>query len=252
MNRDGVGLVTPWRSNTAARRVDLIQRRLPDHIRDLELGTHPNVPVRVLSWLGDDCRLPNRSLILYGEPGGGKTAIGGAILKEYARRGLGMDDNHPGGALDQWNACTGFTTETGGWVPQPAPVSFFTWERACREWRRRLRPTRRPLDDMDEYRDHEFLDWITACKVQLLMLDDVDSGTFTPERSEFFHALMDEWEPFKERSLILTINHKPDKWPELFGERDASRLLSPERFRCVHISGGLRPQMDIDSQEELT
>lgn len=147
----------PWKENTPEARAALVNA--PEPYSGLTFQTYPGVvPPELLAYVAALTE-SDRSLVLWGAQGVGKTALGIAVLRALAFAG--------DGSVFQWNVLTrpDQLPLGRGERPDPSPVWFERWSNLLALNRRQ---------DWDEVGWFDQLDDVTA-----LMLDDVNTETGT-------------------------------------------------------------------------
>lgn len=211
-------------SNTPERREAVLN--IPDSMKDLTLATYADraqrpVPAGVMEWIDEVGTAAQRSLVLYGEPGRGKTGLGIGALRRLARGNVGK--------TFRWNMNTNplllAKIEVGTFEQTHlSPCWFERWPRLLALQGRR---------NWDEASWFEKLEEDVAC----LMLDDISVDTGTAFRESFLIRHLEWSEDRLGRMLILTVNEYPAEWGRLYGARTADRLLEERRFKLVEVSG---------------
>jgi DNA replication protein DnaC len=179
-------------------------------------------PSEFAGWLSASVaeRSAQRSVVLYGPPGSGKTGLGVCALRALARAAVG--------STFQWNMSTSpgvrAAVESGEDQAEPSPCWFERWSRLLALYRR---------ERWDEEGWFEQLERA----VTVLMLDDIGVDAGTPFRESFLLRHI-EWALDRGRSLVLTLNAPPPRWSEVLGERAADRLQDSRWFRAVALNFG--------------
>lgn len=213
MTRDLDNTEMPW--NTPESRVELINA--PEPFAGVRLNTYPRgVPPEIQRYV-ENAADTDRSIVLHGAQGVGKTGLGVCVLRSLASAGFG--------SLFQWNV---LTTPGQKYEPdeklEPSPCWFERWSRLLARNRR-------------EHWDEE--GWFDQLEnVTVLMLDDIGVDTGTQYRQSFLLRHLEWAEDRRGRRLILTLNDPPKAWEKSLGERAADRMLEQRRFLTVHVPGG--------------
>jgi DNA replication protein DnaC len=158
-------------------------------------------------------------LVMFGDAGLGKTALGVALLRQLAADCVG--------GMHQWNMVT-HPDVIRGWESgeDPRMLAPCWFER----FSHLLRLQRRQSWDEEGWFEQLQRD------VRVLMLDDIGVDAGTPFRESFLLSHID-WMFDTKARLILTTNARPEHWKAAFGPRINDRLLDSRWFLKIPFSG---------------
>lgn len=167
-----------------------------------------------------------KGLVLYGEPGTGKTGLMCSILRAMAEAGVGD--------AGIWNLLAGTRYQLMVQNLQApvveAPVWFETWASLKRRLRTQFNSK---TEEYYKSEDEIFLD--LANQVEVLGLDDVDTDTYSDWKGEVFLRLVERPQRLR-KTIIMTTNLSPDQWQAALGDRVGDRMLDTRFFRFVKMS----------------
>ena len=171
-------------------------------------------------------------LCLCGPTQAGKTGLAVAAAQARWRRENAPGRIYPVPGLTEWHLCASTLGSDEDWRARCdaslwrsaafAPVLFTTW--VALEHQLRLALTERRFDEMLEALED---------RVGLLVLDDLDTGSYSPWRESVLFSLLER--PLRGRRIIVTLNRNPDAPTELLTDRLVSRLNNPELFLKLEV-----------------
>jgi DNA replication protein DnaC len=212
-----------WNTPTARREVINAPTSMDGMSFDSYRALDRVVPDALIEWLRANLGAKARkSVVLYGEPGVGKTSLGVCALREFASACVGK--------MFAWNMATApgvrAAIASGEDKQKPSPVWFERWSRLLAQHRR---------EHWDEAGWFELLD----DRVTILMLDDITVETSTQYRESFLLRHIEWAEDRADRALVVTMNESPAELIEknLLPSRVLDRITEERRFVPVRVGG---------------